>query len=60
MRALLAVLLLAGCSTAHAVKVSDDDPRWDCPTMGNRVCGKSAPGWMRDGDARTGPVRVAR
>lgn len=38
-------------SPAHAVtgpgsRITEDDPRWNCTTMGNRVCGR-------------GPVRVA-
>jgi len=24
-------------------RVEEDDPRWDCRTMGNRVCGAPAP-----------------
>ncbi len=22
-----------------AVRITEDDPRWDCRTMGNRICG---------------------
>lgn len=32
----------------------EDDPCWDCPTMGNRSCGPDAPAWMKDGDPTTG------
>ena len=23
----------------YGVRVQEDDPRWDCRTMGNRICG---------------------
>lgn len=26
--------------------VQEDDPRWDCRTMGNRVCGRPLPPWF--------------
>lgn len=29
-------------ATINDMRVSEDDPRWDCHTMGNRVCGKEA------------------
>jgi hypothetical protein len=39
-------LMLAACEPpppTHGKQVEvihEDDPRWDCHTMGNRVCGK--------------------
>ena len=24
-------------------RITEDDPRWDCETMGNRICGPIAP-----------------
>jgi hypothetical protein len=36
--ATLAVLALMP-HPAHPTKIWEDDPRWDCRTMGNRVCG---------------------
>ena len=33
-------MLAAGVGCTHqASKITEDDPRWDCHTMGNRVCG---------------------
>lgn len=33
----------AGGATGHvAERIAEDDPRWDCHTMGNQVCGLSA------------------
>jgi len=32
---LVVVLLLSGCGPA----VQEDEPGWDCRSMGNRVCG---------------------
>jgi len=29
-----------GSTALDAVRVEEDDPRWDCRTMGNRICGK--------------------
>lgn len=29
----------AGVSTDSQVTIEEDDPRWDCRTMGNGVCG---------------------
>lgn len=26
----------------HTSVITEDDPRWDCHTMGNRVCGTQA------------------
>jgi hypothetical protein len=40
-------LILAGCGASESPKQADrieeDDPRWDCRTMGNRVCGEDLP-----------------
>ena len=40
-------LILAGCeageSPKQADRIEEDDPRWDCRTMGNRVCGEDLP-----------------
>lgn len=30
---------LASVSTDSQVTIEEDDPRWDCRTMGNGVCG---------------------
>lgn len=30
---------LAGVSTDSQITIEEDDPRWDCRTMGNKVCG---------------------
>ena len=30
---------LVGVSTDSQVTIEEDDPRWDCRTMGNRRCG---------------------
>ena len=29
-----------GGSALDVVRIEEDDPRWDCRTMGNRICGK--------------------
>ena len=40
-------LILSGCSASQSPKQADrieeDDPRWDCRTMGNRICGEDLP-----------------
>jgi len=40
-------LILTGCgageSPKQADRIEEDDPRWDCRTMGNRVCGDDLP-----------------
>ena len=40
-------LILSGCSASQSPKQADrieeDDPRWDCRTMGNLVCGEDLP-----------------
>ncbi len=36
--------------TLHAVVISDDDPRFDCATMGNRVCGVNPEAWYAAGE----------
>jgi hypothetical protein len=28
-------------NTMPAERIEEDDPRWDCTTMGNRICGPS-------------------
>lgn len=30
---------LVGVKTDSLVHIEEDDPRWDCRTMGNKVCG---------------------
>src|SRR5690606_9615835 len=30
-----------GATALEIVRVEEDDPRWDCRTMGNRICGKA-------------------
>lgn len=58
MRKLVSVVVLVaaaavGCGTAaattnpvpsqvHTQRIEEDDPRWDCRTMGNHVCGDNA------------------
>jgi hypothetical protein len=58
MRKLVSVVVLVaaaavGCGTAatttpvsssgnHVQRIEEDDPRWDCRTMGNHVCGDNA------------------
>lgn len=29
--------------TIDSPRIEEDDPRWDCRTMGNRICGEVAP-----------------
>jgi hypothetical protein len=29
-------------SAQQGTRISEDDPRWDCRTMGNRICGPGA------------------
>lgn len=40
------VLLVALSSVAlaqrQAERITEDDPRWDCRTMGNKICGPNA------------------
>lgn len=46
----LAAVDITGPATPHPVShpvtrsatITEDDPRWDCHTMGNRVCGTGA------------------
>lgn len=42
-------------SPAPTSDCQEDEPCWDCPTMGNLTCGPDAPAWMQDGDPATGP-----
>jgi len=35
--AAVVVLCLAGCN--HKARITEDDPRWNCTTMGNHICG---------------------
>ena len=30
-----------GATALDIVRVEEDDPRWDCRTMGNQICGKA-------------------
>lgn len=30
-------------TTAPQQRITEDDPRWDCRTMGNKVCGPNQP-----------------
>jgi uncharacterized lipoprotein YajG len=32
------LLILAGCAAPQPIQ--EDDPRWDCHSMGNKICGK--------------------
>ena len=45
----LTILMYAGCGRAidhnldqinRPLEIQEDDPRWNCKTMGNRICGK--------------------
>lgn len=42
---------------SHGV-IEEDDPRWDCRTMGNRVCGPDNAQDVPAGDYTNGPERV--
>lgn len=41
------VLVLAGCgageSSKQADRIEEDQPGWDCRTMGNQTCGEDLP-----------------
>ncbi|MCA1806259.1 MAG: hypothetical protein LC687_00040 [Actinobacteria bacterium] len=37
---LLFLLMTAG--SRLETRIEEDDPRWDCATMGNRICGDSS------------------
>lgn len=42
---LTAALLLTGCGApaeATPTAIEEDDPRWECLTMGNKVCGSQS------------------
>lgn len=44
MRRLAAALAITGALFAVAltgpeIRIEEDDPRWNCATMGNRICG---------------------
>jgi len=39
----LVALLIAGCAGLNPHRITEDDPRWDCHTMGNHVCGPTLP-----------------
>lgn len=44
--ALTTTLVLTGCSTTSQQQVDrceEDQPCWDCETMGNKVCGEDLP-----------------
>lgn len=42
MHKLLTLLLLAALSvSASAQRITEDDPCWDCHTMGNKICRKT-------------------
>jgi hypothetical protein len=45
--AISAILILTGCnsttSTKTTVACEEDQPCWDCDTMGNKVCGEDLP-----------------
>jgi hypothetical protein len=66
--AVAAALTLTGAGVAHADArplapkpiISEDDPRWDCRTMGNRQCGVRVEGtWYVIAFDRSGkPVSV--
>jgi hypothetical protein len=35
--------MLAFAPLVNAQRITEDDPRWDCRTMGNKICGPNAP-----------------
>jgi len=37
----IAAILSSGCNSAQP-RIEEDDPRFDCHTMGNRICGTNA------------------
>lgn len=39
----LALLLALGFTALGQQRITEDDPRWDCRTMGNKICGPNAP-----------------
>lgn len=47
--AMVAALLIVNLKPAQiqaqqqTERITEDDPRWDCRTMGNKVCGPNAP-----------------
>lgn len=50
----VAAATLGGAGLASAVtqppahgahRITEDDPRWDCRTMGNHTCGAGLPSW---------------
>jgi len=51
------IMLLTACSTQTAQKppihLEEDDPGWDCHTMGNRTCGENPPSTARKVPAGT-------
>lgn len=49
---------------ARCVTITEDDPRWDCHTMGNRTCGTTVPTVTCPAEPpntlATGPAEAAR
>jgi hypothetical protein len=45
--AITTALVLSGCGASQSPKQADrieeDEPGWDCHTMGNKVCGEDLP-----------------
>jgi hypothetical protein len=37
----LVLVILTGCQPTGTDRIEEDDPRWNCATMGNRECGPS-------------------
>lgn len=35
----ISILLVLAMSTVAQERITEDDPRWDCRTMGNKICG---------------------
>lgn len=40
---LIGVLALSSALVRGQQRITEDDPRWDCRTMGNKICGPNAP-----------------
>ena len=38
-----ALVLATFPGPGFAQRITEDDPRWDCRTMGNKICGPNAP-----------------
>jgi hypothetical protein len=41
--AALLALTVASNDAQQSIVIEEDDPRWDCETMGNKLCGPQVP-----------------